>query len=181
MSGKLIVRGLLAMLCAAAMATVAAWVAPGAATAQADSATMPASDAVVGIWVTEEEDARIEIYREGDRFDGKIVWIENPTYTADEDPVRAGQPRTDDDNPDPELRGQPILGMRLLHGFEYKGDRKWEGGRIYDPENGKTYKCKMRLEDGVLKIRGYVGISLLGRTTEWRRYESEQRESEATG
>jgi uncharacterized protein (DUF2147 family) len=62
-----------------------------------------------------------------------------------------------------------IPGPPLLWGFKYKGANKWEGGKIYDPNNGKTYSCKMTLEGNTLKVRGFVGISLLGRTTIWTR------------
>jgi uncharacterized protein (DUF2147 family) len=55
----------------------------------------------------------------------------------------------------------------MLWGFEYEGDNTWKKGRIYDPENGKTYKCKMKLEGATLKVRGSVGP--FGRTTEWTR------------
>lgn len=83
----------------------------------------------------------------------------------------AGRPRVDRENPDPALRRRPILGLRLLEGLEHDGDGEWSGGTVYDPETGKTYKSKARLGEGgdVLHLRGYIGFSLLGRTTEWTR------------
>ena len=81
-----------------------------------------------------------------------------------------GKPKVDRQNPKEELRSRPIVGLRVVEGFEYSGGGEWKHGRIYDPESGKTYKCKMRLTDeGVLKVRGFIGFSLLGRTTEWTR------------
>jgi len=81
----------------------------------------------------------------------------------------AGKPKVDRKNPDPALRSQPVLGLEILHDFQYDDDQ-WSGGTIYDPKEGKTYKCKITLgEDGKLKVRGYIGISLFGRTTEWAR------------
>ena len=79
--------------------------------------------------------------------------------------------RRDDKNPDPKLRGRKLLGARIMWGFKPDNDEKtkWVDGKIYDPDNGETYKCKVRLEDGKLRIRGYVGISWFGRTTVWTR------------
>jgi uncharacterized protein (DUF2147 family) len=57
-----------------------------------------------------------------------------------------------------------------LSGFKFAGDNLWEDGTIYDPENGKTYRCKITLESpNRLNVRGFVGISLFGRTTVWTR------------
>jgi len=64
-----------------------------------------------------------------------------------------------------------VIGLEILKNFVYKGDGVWHKGTIYDPDNGKTYKCKIRFGDdeSVLKVRGYIGFSMIGRTTEWRR------------
>ncbi|SAK95651.1 lipoprotein [Caballeronia pedi] len=67
-------------------------------------------------------------------------------------------------------RDQLIKGMTIITGLRQNGDA-WDGGQILDPENGKLYKCKMKLEDGGQKlvVRGYVGVSLLGRSQTWVR------------
>jgi len=62
-----------------------------------------------------------------------------------------------------------IHGLNLVWGFKYAKDNRWVGGKIYDPDNGKTYSCKMNLEGDELKVRGYIGFSLIGRTTVWNR------------
>jgi uncharacterized protein (DUF2147 family) len=73
-------------------------------------------------------------------------------------------------NPDPVKRKNPKIGLNNLLGFTYAGEGKYENGTIYDPENGKTYKCVMMLEnDSVLKVRGYIGITMVGRTDVWKR------------
>ncbi|HVS03730.1 MAG TPA: DUF2147 domain-containing protein, partial [Thermoanaerobaculia bacterium] len=78
-------------------------------------------------------------------------------------------PKVDLENPDPKLRERPIVGLRILVGFRY-ADGKWTGGTIYDPANGKTYKAQMTLKGpDTLDVRGYVGITLFGRTTTWKR------------
>ena len=135
------------------------------------AAPLPAAadpDAIVGRWRTEPTDkgyAHVEVTRRDGHFEGRIVWLSEPDFPpGDRD---AGRPKADRLNPDPRLRGQPILGLSLMRGFRYD-DGVWKGGRIYDPETGKTYKGVIRLgDDGRLKLRGYIGISLIGRTTVW--------------
>ena len=56
----------------------------------------------------------------------------------------------------------------MLKNFVFDGDDEWSDGSIYDPKNGKTYKCYIKFDNPqMLKIRGYIGVSLLGRTTHW--------------
>lgn len=126
-----------------------------------------APDEVIGLWATEKGKAHVEIFRQDEsHYAGRIVWLKEPRYPPD-DP-EAGLPKHDRENPAPDLRDRPIEGLQIMRDFEYAGDGRWEGGRIYDPENGKTYKCVMWLtESGTLKVRGYVGFALLGRTEEW--------------
>lgn len=119
-------------------------------------------EAILGKWLTEEGKAEVEIYRCNDTYCGKIVWLKEP---KNED----GKDKTDVNNPDPEKREQGIIGLDIVWGFKYDGDNKWDGGKIYDPDNGKTYSCNMTLESDGLKVRGYVGFSWLGRTTVWTR------------
>ena len=86
----------------------------------------------------------------------------------------AGEPKVDTNNPDPALQSRPIMGLELMKNFKFVGKGAWKKGTIYDPDNGKTYKCKLRLgDDGVLNVRGYIGISMIGRTSHWTRVESE--------
>ena len=80
------------------------------------------------------------------------------------------RPDTDEKNPDPALRDRPLIGLELFAGFEYKGKGKWKGGTIYDPNSGKTYQCIItRVDANTLKVRGFIGVSLLGRTELWTR------------
>jgi len=141
------------------------------ATAAPGFAGSPDADAIVGLWRTAPDPkdgaAIVEIVRDGETFAGRIVWLEKPLYGPDED--RPGQPKVDLRNPDPSLRERPVLGLELLSGFRFDG-RKWKGGTIYDPASGTTYRCVMKLLGADrLKVRGYVGISLLGRTEVWTR------------
>jgi uncharacterized protein (DUF2147 family) len=124
------------------------------------------SDKVVGFWLTAKGTSQVEIYKGSDgKYYGKISWLEEPN----ED----GKPKVDSENPDPTLQKRPILGLPLLQGFSYdKKDREWEGGTIYDPDNGKTYDCYMWFDsdNSILQIKGFVmGMRFLGRTTTWKR------------
>jgi uncharacterized protein (DUF2147 family) len=131
---------------------------------------------VSGVWTVQSGDARVEITT-ADRttFDGSIVWLREPTYPkGDRD---EGKTKVDRENPDEARHSDPVLGLKLLKGFKYDDDNVWKGGTIYDPKNGKTYSCKMTLTDNnTLEVRGYIGISLLGRTEVWKRYMEETKQ-----
>ncbi|WP_041469061.1 DUF2147 domain-containing protein [Chloroherpeton thalassium] len=123
------------------------------------------ADDVLGIWYNDEKTAKIEMYKEDEKYHGKIVWLKNPIDTA------TGNPKVDKNNPDEALRQRPIVGLVLIKNFIFDED-EWEDGEIYDPKNGKTYSCYMVLETpNKLRVRGFIGISLLGRTTYWTRVE----------
>ncbi len=107
------------------------------------------SDKILGLYWSPKKDAKIQIYRKGDKYFGKSVWIATP--------------KKDVENPDKQLRQRDILGVNLLTNFSYD-DGDYTGGEIYDPANGKTYSCKISFAGQNLKVRGYIGISLLGRT-----------------
>ena len=134
----------------------------------AASPALAEGDGIVGVWRTDPTDkgyAHVEVTRRDGVYEGRVVWLSEPDFPPG-DP-EAGRPKADRFNPDPELRGRPILGLSLMGGFRY-AEGAWKGGQIYDPETGKTYRCVLRLgEDGSLRVRGYVGVSLLGRTTVW--------------
>jgi len=117
---------------------------------------------ILGKWLNEDEDAHVEIYKEAGKYYGKVVWLRDP---IDEE---TGKPKLDDENSDESLQNRPVLGLILLKDFIFDGDDEWEDGTIYDPKNGKTYDCFMKInEEGVLKIRGFIGISWIGRNTYW--------------
>jgi len=122
------------------------------------------SDDILGYWLNEEQDGKVHIYKENGKYYGKLVWLKNP---IDEE---TGKPKLDKHNPDDELKKRPTKGIILMSDFEYEGDGLWEDGDIYDPKSGKTYSCYMKLKTmDQLKVRGFIGISLIGRTTYWTR------------
>jgi uncharacterized protein (DUF2147 family) len=124
------------------------------------SASSMAQDRIEGIWFNQEKSAKIEVYKAKDgKYYGKIIWLKEP--------LRDGKPKLDQENPDAKKRSQPIIGLLILRGFTKEEDDEYEGGTIYDPKNGKTYSCKIKQKGNRLDVRGYVGISLIGRTTTW--------------
>jgi uncharacterized protein (DUF2147 family) len=143
--------------------------------AGATAGPIPSADAILGIWKTYDAhrkvDCGVEIYKQHDKYFAKIVSLTEPTWPAGDDQGMAGKPKNDRYNPNPDLRNRPILGMQFMHDFIYNaGKNIWADGRIYDPESGKTYKCKLTLTStNRLEVRGYIGISLLGRTEVWTR------------
>jgi uncharacterized protein (DUF2147 family) len=118
---------------------------------------------VEGIWLNQEKEAKIEIYKAKDgKFYGKIIWLREPN--------RDGKPKMDMHNPNEKLRTVPELGLLILKKFSKENDTEYEDGTIYDPRNGKTYSCTITVKDiNTLSIRGYIGISLIGKTNVWTR------------
>lgn len=113
------------------------------------------ADAVLGRWWFPEKNGQMEIFRDKDIYFGKVVKYDDPDAL-------------DENNPDPKLRDRKFVGITMLENFTYDSNKKkWVDGTIYDGDSGKTYKCTMWFEDGNLdrlNVRGYIGISLLGRT-----------------
>jgi uncharacterized protein (DUF2147 family) len=135
-------------------------------------------DTILGVWATDPEgeggQAHVEIFAVDGKYSGKIVWLEEPLYTAEDEDGDEGEPKIDKNNPDSALQSRPIMGLELMTGFQYNGKGTWKKGTIYDPDNGKTYKCKVRLGDnGELMVRGYIGFSMIGRTSQWTRVEAD--------
>jgi uncharacterized protein (DUF2147 family) len=117
-------------------------------------------DPIEHLWYNEEKTAKIQVYKAHDgKFYGKIAWLK--------DPDKNGKPKVDDKNPEASRRTQPILGLLILKGFSKNGNDKYADGTIYDPKNGKTYSCKITRNGKSLDVRGYIGLSIIGRTTRW--------------
>lgn len=112
------------------------------------------SQGIMGKWLTESGDAKVEIYEAGGKINGKIIWLQK------------GPETTDSHNTDEKLRSRKLMGVNILSGLTKKSE-KWEGGRIYNPKNGKNYKCSIWLDGDKLKVRGYIGF--LYETQTWKR------------
>jgi uncharacterized protein (DUF2147 family) len=127
------------------------------------------SNGILGIWKTELDESKVEIFMCGEKVCGRIIWLKSPVYTDSKD-GEVGTPFIDRKNPDPALRSRPILGLRILEGFTAKGDNNWENGTCYDPKSGNTYRGKIHLAaPDRLELRGFIGIPLFGRTSVWIR------------
>ncbi len=128
-------------------------------------------DDITGTWLTADEDGNrdsvVEIFRDGLEYVGELRWIRNSVY-PEGDPM-AGEPVVDRENPDPALRKRPLLGVRILWGLRFDDD-EWVGGRTYDARRGKVYKSKLKLKNkNRLKLRGYIGTPMLGKSVIWTR------------
>lgn len=119
-------------------------------------------DDILGVWATSSNKAHIQIFKLKGKYYGKIIWLKNPN-----DPI-TGTPKVDKRNPVAGLRNQSILGLVVLRDFKYNND-EWTAGKIYNPEDGKEYKSYIKLNKNELSVRGYVGISLLGKTEKFVR------------
>jgi uncharacterized protein (DUF2147 family) len=119
----------------------------------------PAANAILGNWVTEPHDGIIQISVTADgAYQGRVIGGSNPH-------------RLDQMNPDPSRRRLQLLGEIIMQSMRYDGEHQWSGGTIYDPANGHTYRCRLQLQDlRHLQVRGFLGISLLGRSQLWTRY-----------
>jgi uncharacterized protein (DUF2147 family) len=127
----------------------------------------PAPDTPVGLWRTIDDAtgrprALVRVFEQDGRLFGRIEKGLAPDAPAD----AACDLCTD------ERKGKPKIGLTIIRDMRRDGDT-WDGGDILDPDNGKVYRCRLRLADGnrTLEVRGYVGISLLGRTQMWERVE----------
>lgn len=137
-------------------------------------------DAILGFWFADAGKSKIEIYKCEQKYCGRIAWLEEPNYPADDEKGMAGKVKIDRENPDKTLNTRLIVGLNLVKGFifdrsiEYDEEDRdapmWVGGTVYDPRNGKTYSSTMTLISAKeLEVRGYVLIPLFGRTVTWKR------------
>lgn len=128
-------------------------------------------DKIVGLYyVVDEyskEESRIRIYRiNNGTYEGKVEWINKPYH-------KDGSLRLDVKNPIPELRHVPCSQLVILTNLCYNSETQtWENGVVYNPQDGKKYSAYMEFEsDKKLRVRGYWGISMLGRTMYWDKIE----------
>lgn len=126
-----------------------------------------AASPLEGTYWGPKKDGKIQIVETNGVFAGKLIWVLKPGV--------------DSKNPDEKLRARDLVGIALFDGFHHDSDLKWKGGTIYDPESGKTYDCKLWFEDGdlsKLKARGFIGLSILGRTETFERVADETKKEE---
>ncbi len=118
---------------------------------------------VTGVWMTDDGEGAVEIRPCGEQRCGRIVWLKQPL-----DPQ--GRPMRDGNNPRIEARQRPLCGAQIIEGLKRQSDGSWDGGSIYDPEEGKSYSVALKLlNDQQLQVTGYVGLRSFGETLIWTR------------
>ena len=138
MTSKLAKYALAAFLIAGGASAAHASPAPGAATP-------------IGVWLFQNNRFAIQIDSCGDSLCGKVTWLKSPC--------------TDSKNEDPALRSRPVLGITVLNGLHRTAEGTWEGGEIYNPDDGGHYQATLSMsDDGTLRVRAYEGVPLLGKT-----------------
>jgi uncharacterized protein (DUF2147 family) len=121
------------------------------------------SPSPAGVWLHPNQRIQVEIAPCGDRLCGRLIWFKWPNDAQ-------GLPLVDLKNPDPALRSRPLLGLQILEGLRRTGDRKWEDGSIYNPDDGTVYRTTMSLQDdGSMRVRAFVLLPIFGQTLIWTR------------
>ena len=122
------------------------------------------SNMICGTWLEEKKQSHIEIYQiDDDTYEGKIVWLAEPLNEL-------GEIKLDKENPDKSLRHRKIQNLIIIKKLQFIETNQWSNGSIYDARSGKTYSLNAKLEDqNTLFMRGYIGFSLIGKTTRWTR------------
>ncbi|MDE7149693.1 MAG: DUF2147 domain-containing protein [Bacteroidales bacterium] len=156
---------------AVASAAPSAGMADGRVAVGQASAELDEADRIVGVYYVIEdetgEESKIKIARDEDgTYYAQVVWMKNPDMPD-------GSPKLDFNNPDPALRTVRADQIKMMTGLEYNPKKQeWEHGKVYNPINGKMYKGYMTfVNDTKLKVRGYLGFSMLGRTMYWTKVE----------
>ncbi len=123
------------------------------------------AQSITGSWhtyddETNEKKALVSIYEQDNRLFAKII----KSYISDSDALC--------EKCKGDKKGNPIAGLIIIEDMMLQEDDQYSDGTILDPENGKVYRCNLQLgDDGRLKVRGYIGFSLIGRTQYWKRAE----------
>ena len=115
------------------------------------------ADAILGTYLTEGGKSKVVITKQGNTFVGTTSWLRKGDIL-------------DEKNPDKAEASKKLTGKVILRGLQYDDKNEYKGGKIYDPESGKTYSCKATAQEiGDLRVRGFIGAALFGRTTTWKR------------
>jgi uncharacterized protein (DUF2147 family) len=117
-------------------------------------------EAVYGIWAT--SGTMIEVQPVGDSLSARIIALKNPNWREKDGVGVIGERKTDLHNPDDARHEHPLIGLEMLSGYRFSGGR-WQG-KLYLPSNGTTWTSSARIKGGELQIRGYIGVSMLGKT-----------------
>ena len=123
-------------------------------------------DAILGKWMSDENNLEVEVYKDGSQFKARVIWFDDS-----DDKTKPWDTRTDEKNPKAALRSRKIIGMEVLSRLTYnKEDDQWEDGIIYDSKSGKEWSSKAWInKNNQLKVRGYWLVSLFGETMTFKK------------
>lgn len=130
------------------------------------SISLPNSNKLVGIWISENNDLIVQVFENKQLIYGKLVWFK--CNHKEKKPI---EDHRDEKNSNPDLREKSWLNLIILSGLKYNGGNKWENGKIYDANSGKTYSASVTLFENKIIVRGYWGVELLGKSMIFKRYE----------
>jgi uncharacterized protein (DUF2147 family) len=119
---------------------------------------------LLGTWESEEKNIHIEMFEEGDHFAGRMVWFR----------CTSGQSMMciyrDTENPDLNLTGRTLIGMKVVERISYQGNNIWGSGKIYDPNTGRTYDARIHLiAPNQVIVRGYWKFKWFGKSIVFNR------------
>lgn len=115
-----------------------------------------------GLWLTQKQGVIVDVYACGSDLCGRTVWLKKMTF-------KDGRDRLDRKNPDAALRARHWCGIEVITGVKAVSATEWEGGDIYDPKTGETFSFDMKQRGDKMKVRGYLGVKLLGKSETWTR------------
>ncbi|MDP4284386.1 MAG: DUF2147 domain-containing protein [Bacteroidota bacterium] len=123
-------------------------------------------DAIIGRWMSSENNLEVEIFKTANEYNAKVIWIDDS-----DDKSRPMNVRCDKNNPDEKLRNRKIIGLEVMFGLTYNArQNEWYNGKIYDPDSGKEWNAKAWLtKDGILKVRGYWDFQFIGKDLMFRK------------
>jgi uncharacterized protein (DUF2147 family) len=117
---------------------------------------------VTGLWLTEKKGIIVDLYECDGGLCGRTVWLKK-MFNKD------GSPRLDGNNPDEALHGRHWCGIEVITNVRPDGPSKWDDGEIYDPKTGRTFDIEIKQKGERLKVRGYYGIKIAGKSEIWTR------------
>ncbi len=115
-----------------------------------------------GLWLTQKKGVIVDVYACGDALCGRTVWLKKMKF-------KDGSDRLDRKNPDEALRARHWCGIEVITGVKPVSATEWEGGDVYDPKTGQTFDFDMEQRGDKMKVRGYLGVKMLGKSETWTR------------
>ena len=124
------------------------------------------ADAILGKWINIQGNLEVEVYKQGNDLKAKLLWFDDS-----DDKSKPMNVRTDEKNPDKNLRSRKLIGIDVLRNLKYYPDEnEWDNGKIYDSSSGREWSSEAWItKDGLLKVKGYWVFKFLSQTETFRR------------